>query len=103
MASPITLVAKEPGSLQILNDTAGTLTVQISGVGTKSVGPGGTILWTLPAGWYTLTGWTEACEGIAGGDVEILAGETRYARFYCSETSRLPAGEGTVSLRFAAN
>ncbi len=78
------IIQKPPvGRLQIINNTGGTLSVTLSGLGTKTFGAGTSYWENIPAGTYNLTVTTTACPGTISKSITISAGETKTMSFSC--------------------
>lgn len=66
----------------ITNNTGGTLTVQLSGVGTKQFGSG-TSLWVVPSGSHDVYITTTGCGGVIDKTYDFPAGGDRYDIYTC--------------------
>lgn len=67
----------------ITNNTGGTLTVQLSGFGTKSFG-GGTSLWVVPSGWHDVYITTTGCGGVIDDTYYFTPGGDHYNTYVCN-------------------
>jgi uncharacterized protein YegL len=74
---------------EITNDTGGTLTINLQGVGTRSFGTG-VSEWTVPCGTHTFTA-TASC-GSLTETIDFPCGGRRSDRFYCAP------GSGALSI-----
>ncbi len=85
-----------PGRLEIVNDTGGTLTFTLSGLGTRTFGPGTSYWENIPPGTYSFTATVTGgqCSGTVSDSVTISSGQTERIRFYCSAGSAFMVGGG---------
>ncbi len=82
------------GRLAIINNTGGTLSMTLSGLGTRTFGAGTSYWEDIPVGTYSWTATTTACAGSLSGTVTITAGGTKTLGPFTCGVSSLSVAEG---------